>query len=267
MRLIDGRQRTGNEVPELETAQDRQHVRHGRPRIAGKAVDDVVISRPQPIGRHLAKYLFRYRAHRRDHLDLLLGNAWVIDHSRRNKPVRVADEDIAGLAVALHSQFHAVFYAHLHDAVDHRHALGGQLIARLHLQLAQDLADGRLPLFFGLLVYFLDVFEAQPGIVGLAVGDLDHARDKSRIVEAHAGAVEVGGKFRLLDKLCGGRIALRTQLIGDLLCSAFFLKELAFCLGRTPFGLRRACGVGQDRVDNCRILDQELLVERDQLEQ
>ena len=74
-------------------------------------------------------------------------------------------------------------------------------------------------------------------------------------------------EFRRFEKFGGSFLALRAQLLGDLLSAAFLFEKLAFDFRRAPFGFRRPVRVGDDRVDDRRGFDESLLVEGDEFEQ
>ncbi len=74
-------------------------------------------------------------------------------------------------------------------------------------------------------------------------------------------------EFRFFDELCGGFLSLRPQLVRDLLGAAFLFEEFALGLGRAALGFGRSVRVVDDRVDNGRRSDEQLLVDRDQFEQ
>ena len=97
-----------------------------------------------------------------------------------------------------------------------------------------------LALFLGFLVDLLDIFEAEPRIVRFAVGNLDMLGEKDRVLDAHAGTVEIGGKFGLFEKFGRRLIPAGTQLVCDLLGAAFLFKEFAFYFRRTALGLGRS---------------------------
>ena len=90
---------------------------------------------------------------------------------------------------------------------------------------------------------------------------------KDRVFERHARSVEIGGKFGLFDKFGRGFLALGAKLVGDLLGAAFFFKEFAFCFRRAAFGFGRSIWVADDGVDDGRVLNQKLLIERDKFNQ
>ena len=64
-----------------------------------------------------------------------------------------------------------------------------------------------------------------------------------------------------------GFISASPEFVGDLLCAALFLKKLPLYLTRPTLGFRCTRPVGYDRINYLGILDEQLLVERDQLEQ
>ena len=71
----------------------------------------------------------------------------------------------------------------------------------------------------------------------------------------------------MLDKFGGGLVTAGTQLVGDLLGSAFLFKKLALCFGRPPFGLGGSVRIADDRIYDPRVLNEKLLIKRYQLEQ
>ena len=124
-------------------------------------------------------------------------------------------------------------------------------------EFADDLVDSRLTLFLGFLVDLLDIFEAEPRIVGLAVGNLDMLGEKQSVLDGQARLLH----DRQPNSDCSINSAAAsfpsgTKFVGDLLGPAFFLEELALCFRRPAFGVGRAVRVSDDRVDDRRILDQ-----------
>ena len=75
------------------------------------------------------------------------------------------------------------------------------------------------------------------------------------------------GEFRSLDEFRRRFFSLSTKLLGDLLCSAFLLKELAPYLARTAVGLGGSVRVRQKRLDDVRIPNEQLLIECEKFEQ
>src|SRR5262249_22080915 len=94
---------------------------------------------------------------------------------------------------------------------------------------------------------------------------LDVRCEKNRIVFGQFRISKVRGELRILDKFCGRIFALSSELIRDLVCAALLLKELALCFENAPFRIRRAIWIKKNSIDQSRILNKQLLIERDEL--
>src|SRR5687767_2960148 len=87
------------------------------------------------------------------------------------------------------------------------------------------------------------------------------------VLDAEPRTLEVGTEFGLFNKLRTCFIAPCSQLVCDLLGTAFLFKELSFYFARPSFGFGCSSGIADYRFDDRRVLDQQLLVKRDEFEQ
>src|SRR5688572_17728862 len=156
----------GVEVSQLKPGKNVHCIRDRRSWIAGKVVYHLVASRPLPVNGDLSEQVLADAAHCSDQFYLMLGYSWVGHHGMRDEPVRIADQDVPGLAVALHRQAHTIFHSHLHDAVDDGYPFRWKIDV-LSGHVTDDLVDYRFTFFRGLFIDLLKKLEPEPGIIGL----------------------------------------------------------------------------------------------------
>src|SRR5262245_33442086 len=81
------------QVSALDSVEEVEAQRNGRLRVAHEVVDDAIAARPRPVGPDEAQDLLVHRFERRDRLDLLVGDARVLDDGGAHGAIRVANED------------------------------------------------------------------------------------------------------------------------------------------------------------------------------
>ena len=145
---------------------------------------DRIIPRPFSIDKNLSENVFRHGSHGGDLLDFLFGNFSVLDDGLGDDAVRVADENIAGFAVAFGGEFDAVFHRHPHNALDHRNAVAGKLAVVFEPEFAEYFINYFLPLLIAFFVNILDIFEREPRIVGFRVRYFDMFGKQERVLVA-----------------------------------------------------------------------------------
>src|ERR1041384_7941412 len=89
-----------------DSRQDVHYCRDWRPWVSSEIVNDRVRARPTTVHGNNSQHLICHRSHRRDVLNLLLRDAWVLYYRGTDHFVGIANENAAGLAISLHGPLH-----------------------------------------------------------------------------------------------------------------------------------------------------------------